>query len=378
MRTKFPEHYPPNAIEVEALWSTGLVVLDANVLLSVYRCAENTRDQLFKVLESFKGRLWVPNHFAAEYLRRRAKVISDQAKAYKEASERTRKLISEFESDRAPFVNSERLDKLRAMAEELEAENEKIFKLLTDDAHRDRLADLLDGCVGDPPDAETRSAMIEEAKVRFARRIPPGFIDEKKAKKGGVTESQLEQDDSGRAILEHPKASDKKTAPLDEAKDGVVDPYATAKDDDDRARAKSSGRGKKDSVVEKRAAASTDEHNVYGDCIGWLQILRHAESAEAKKPCLLISDDRKEDWWQIESGRYLGPQPALIREYRERCEQRFHMYLPSRFLELAKARGIEVADATIKEMAGLEHLREKATTPSYEDVDIGDRPKGGE
>ena len=39
------------------------------------------------------------------------------------------------------------------------------------------------------------------------------------------------------------------------------------------------------------------EPDSFGDYIGWVQLLDYAK--ESKKPAILITDDSKEDWWQI-------------------------------------------------------------------------------
>jgi predicted nucleic acid-binding protein len=71
----------------------------------------------------------------------------------------------------------------------------------------------------------------------------------------------------------------------------------------------------------------------YGDLIVWKQIL--AQAKELKVNVILVTDDRKEDWWVRFKGKTVGPRPELIKEFQTETEQLFHMYQSDRFLEFA-------------------------------------------
>lgn len=77
-----------------------------------------------------------------------------------------------------------------------------------------------------------------------------------------------------------------------------------------------------------------DNQRIYGDFIVWKQIV--SRSKDISKGVILVTDDRKEDWWVRFSGKTLGPRPELIREFRTETEQYFHMYQSDRFLEFAR------------------------------------------
>ena len=72
----------------------------------------------------------------------------------------------------------------------------------------------------------------------------------------------------------------------------------------------------------------------YGDLIVWLQIID--KSKEIGRPMILVTDDRKEDWWTIFKGKTLGPHPELIKEFKEKTNNSFYMYQADRFLEMAR------------------------------------------
>ncbi|WP_283636944.1 PIN-like domain-containing protein [Aquaticitalea lipolytica] len=71
----------------------------------------------------------------------------------------------------------------------------------------------------------------------------------------------------------------------------------------------------------------------YGDLIVWKQIL--AQAKELKVNVILVTDDRKEDWWVRFKGKTVSPRPELIKEFQSETEQLFHMYQSDRFLEFA-------------------------------------------
>lgn len=75
MKNKFAGFYPPTETQYKTLWSDGLVVLDTNVLLNLYRLPMAAREEFLGVLELVKARLWIPYHVGLEFQRRRVSVI---------------------------------------------------------------------------------------------------------------------------------------------------------------------------------------------------------------------------------------------------------------------------------------------------------------
>lgn len=74
-----------------------------------------------------------------------------------------------------------------------------------------------------------------------------------------------------------------------------------------------------------------DGNRKYGDLVLWKQIIKKAK--EVKKDVILITDERKVDWWwKIKDGRNMGPRQELIEEMRLQANVDFHMYSSERFL----------------------------------------------
>jgi hypothetical protein len=72
----------------------------------------------------------------------------------------------------------------------------------------------------------------------------------------------------------------------------------------------------------------------YGDVVLWFQTLDFA--LETQRPILLITDDRKEDWWFVHEGKTVGPKPELVQEMHATAEVKFYMYHSDQFLEYAQ------------------------------------------
>jgi len=82
MKKIFPGFYPPSDEDLKELWSKSLFVLDANVLLNLYRYPEKARADLLTVIRKIKDRVWVPYQAALEYQVNRLTVIAEQKEKF--------------------------------------------------------------------------------------------------------------------------------------------------------------------------------------------------------------------------------------------------------------------------------------------------------
>ena len=99
MRDLFRGYYRPTQEEFDQLWSQGLVALDANVLLNLYRYSPTARHDLIQVLTDYADRLWLPLQAAGEYQKNRLKVMFDQFETYREfrnSAEQAQKNLTAF------------------------------------------------------------------------------------------------------------------------------------------------------------------------------------------------------------------------------------------------------------------------------------------
>ena len=86
-----------------------------------------------------------------------------------------------------------------------------------------------------------------------------------------------------------------------------------------------------------------------GDLIWWKQAIDYAR--DNKCDLIIVTDDKKEDWWYKVSGKTIGPRVELIREFnKETNGQSFIMYKTHQFMEMAKELdGAVVSDSSIRE-----------------------------
>src|SRR4051794_11824543 len=84
MRTKFPGYLQPSPDEFSALWQTCFFVLDANVLLDLYRGTPTAAEEAVGALEQIRDRLWLPYQVALEYQRHRTSAPVKHIKEYRD------------------------------------------------------------------------------------------------------------------------------------------------------------------------------------------------------------------------------------------------------------------------------------------------------
>lgn len=191
----FPEHYRPSQKSIEAVFDTGVIVLDTNVLLNVLRYSPEARTELLDVLESIASRCFIPHQVALEFNRNRVTVVHDRQKELAELREtqaeirasalglikryNTRQILTPEDLSRLSSVTDKFLEEL----DEHQGNAESRYDIEPDEmvGHRDaftsKLEDIFDSRVGDAPDTETLELDLLEAERRREERIAPGFKD---------------------------------------------------------------------------------------------------------------------------------------------------------------------------------------------------------
>lgn len=107
--------------------------------------------------------------------------------------------------------------------------------------------------------------------------------------------------------------------------------------------------GFKDASKAGNSEVFADQCRKYGDLIVWTQVIDKA--TELEKGVVLVTDDKKEDWWEKFKGNTVGPRPELVKEFKDRVNQTFHMYQADRFLELARENlGEQVSEEIVEEI----------------------------
>lgn len=122
---------------------------------------------------------------------------------------------------------------------------------------------------------------------------------------------------------------------------------------------------KKDKTKEYDGIVYLDE---FGDLVVWKQIIDKAKNDQ--KPIIFVTDDVKEDWWQIEKGRTIGPRVELLNEFRREVDVPFYMYKSEQFISQIQLHlSEEVNEVAIKEIEDLREYSNSSETTEQEMTD---------
>lgn len=206
-----PSFFSPNNRQESRsrVFRQGLIVVDANVLLDLYRITPTARDDVLKVLWQVQDRLWVPRQAATEFGRNRAQVIHDRLRAFSDARAALRAAEQQaiagvsaaarkFDAFRQRYrptwdwgldgagldeqTLKSRLSGVLAPAAEELAKLKYAFDLSAFDIDRDPILDtlnrLLSGRVGRRfSNDELRTHIADAVEFRYPNKIPPGYLD---------------------------------------------------------------------------------------------------------------------------------------------------------------------------------------------------------
>ena len=287
----FPGFRLPTDSELDSALRSALVVVDANVLLNLYRYNESTRDDLLGVLRHVAGRLWVPHQVIREFWRNRLGVLgsrgagTDQAlTALSKQQRATSDAI--FQWAKTVAIDNAERDNLLKKVDALHADLESKIRSHAPSAPAavggsasepviQQLEALLVGKVGAAPAQADWEADVKEGNDRAARQFPPGYLDADKA----------------------------------------------------------------DSELPEGAA---------GDYLVWRQTVMEASSRGID--VLLVTGDEKEDWWWRHRSEFLGPRPELVDELKAVCGKQLYMMRPIDLLRRAAALGIVIRKESVDDV----------------------------
>jgi hypothetical protein len=273
MKNEFLGYYTPNKEEFQEIWKDCIFVLDANVLLNLYRYSVEASNSFIKILESLSSRLWMSHQAAFEFQDNRLGVIAQQEKVYKQITDKLESTYRELEdmlwrghlSINADDLLNRISVTFKDVTGDLQKHQDDHPDLYNDDKFRNKITQILNCKIGEPYTDERLNEIYKTGEFRYANKIPPGYKD-------------------------HAKNEKKKFG---------------------------------NQLIESK----------YGDLIQWYQMLDKA--FETKKPIVFVSDDLKEDWWWQTNGKTIGPRPELITEMNNIAGVRFYMHTPDAFMKYA-------------------------------------------
>lgn len=273
--------------DYRSLFDSGLIVLDTNTLLNMYRYQIDTRSALLNILTRLRERLWVPHHAMFEFFENRLSVIESRSEEAEKVIDNLHKKSQDLETavrqwaKRAglPEGKTENLtNPIRAtvnnIAKEIEKNGSEGSLKQAEDTAKDpvlvSLEKVLQGAVGEPLPSDELIFAKNEAKQRISDKRPPGWRDASK------------------------------------------------------------------------------RENPEGDYLIWHETLREAK--ERNSDVLFITGDVKADWWRKENGEAKGPLPELVHEMHVVANVRLFMLRPESLLVHAgNILGIHIKNDTIKE-----------------------------
>ena len=247
----FEEYQIPTEASIHQAIRTGIVVIDTNILLNLYKMDEAASDIWLKVLTRLGDRLWVPHQVMLEFWSMRSTVavhpqaanqtlnkLNTAAKSVEveyQAWQSSRGGTEQGSSLLEAALNS--IDQLRSeIAEFIDERKNRFSSDPEQDTLVQNLAVMLGNRIGQPFSVGELEKLHKDADQRFAVKTPPGYMDD-----GSNPDTKVGKD------------TDKK----------------------------------------------------YGDFILWQQTLNYAKSRFSDEAqtgqLLLITADGKEDWWRKET-----------------------------------------------------------------------------
>ncbi|MFD7653933.1 PIN domain-containing protein [Actinosynnema sp. NPDC059797] len=273
MRDAFYGHYRLTDSELDRLWAEGIVILDTNALLNLYRYSPKAREEFFGALEQVKDRLWMPHRVGVEFHANRVERISEQLGVEDSIEKILDDITNSIKGKLGPlrrnaFISVEDLESKLTKAvgqarDELRAQREKRAQsygiTVRQDPIVERLAILYGNNVGSPYSDTEMQEIRSMADGRYDSNTPPGYMDRN-------------------------KEGDRK----------------------------------------------------YGDYLIWRQIIDYSKKGNSDV-LFITDDAKEDWWWIVRNeavGRQtLGPRPELREEFYKETQRLFYMYSPENFLE---------------------------------------------
>ena len=315
MRKKFFWKIQPDQEHFEKLWEEAIFVFDTNILLDMYRAKKSTFNDIKKVLNKISDSIWLPYNVGDEYLNNRESTIQSEHSSFEDAI----KCLEEWGEERVNFKRLKgKLDQVGRLIpkeiEELYTQQEQYFQEVQNvvQSFKEQIDQIEDDHL---PDNEEKDEILEYLLTLF---------------------------------------------------DGKVGEPLTS---DDLDAVKKEGKERYENEIPPGYKDKGKEDNEYGDLIIWKQILNFAKEKDTS--IILVSSDRKEDWWKIDKGVIKSPHPLLRKEFHEETKNNFWMYTLEAFLGYAKEKfNIEISKKSIEESGELSDLSpfERSIQPYFDNI----------
>lgn len=198
MNHKFCGFYTPKEENYKEIWNHNktLFIFDTNTLLNLYRCEEQTKDDIISVMKTLSSRSWYPFQVCLEYQRNRINVISQSIKSLEKFKKSINSLVNSTDnalseaqvkkhlytslSEEVSVLKDSLADTITSFVnDKIESRIKSKEKIKTSDSIRKVLDEIIGDNCGDIPDQASIDEINKEGASRYSKKIPPGFMDEK-------------------------------------------------------------------------------------------------------------------------------------------------------------------------------------------------------
>ncbi|MCF3469149.1 PIN-like domain-containing protein [Stenotrophomonas maltophilia] len=298
MKSIFPGFYSPTQDELSVLWREGLFILDSSVLLRLYEVPERTRQETFAALQKLGNRLWVPHQAALEYQRNRARTIGI-------AKGRVIEALEPMQSALASFLKSANSMKLA----------ERGYQVASDQVDRIKLA-------GDE--------VVSAARAAIASHVDIDGEDPVRDQLNVLLDGKIGPAPTAADLVEWTKLAEKRFE------------HRMGPGHSDQTKMKNPTYMMDGLVFDKR----------YADVYVWKEAISRASASDVTS-VVMVTNDKKADWWKITDYGVVGPLPEICAEMRADAQlDHFWMYDLESFLREAESRlDVNVSSTTLSDVA---------------------------
>ncbi|HDR4453815.1 PIN-like domain-containing protein [Bacillus sp. FSL K6-1338] len=303
--------------EFKELWEEAVFVIDTNILINFYKyTSKESTQSLLDILKKLKetNRLWIPHQVALEYFFNYEDNMFKPNEGYELLGKELAKLKGDARKtlttvkSKHPYIMTERF---QFFIESIEQSDQKLQEQLKKE-------------IDNLPDANA----IQEDLLNLLDEIIGEPYSQKRI-------DEIEKEGKNRYQHDVPP--------------GFKDKTDNNKQD-------------------FRTYGDFRYQQLYGDLIVWYQIIDRAKDKNNPTPIILITEDRKEDWWEKDGSKIKRPHPQLIQEFINKTQQKFYMYRTENFVRNA----MEYLEADVTEEQYKEVTMEIENIRKIEDSKIED------
>ncbi|HDW7095016.1 TPA: PIN-like domain-containing protein [Yersinia enterocolitica] len=206
MRNSFSGFYGISEDSIGTVFTSEntIFIFDANILLTLYRCEEETRNRFFEIWGNIKEQCWFPHQVCLEYQRNRLKVVKDSRDALERIPKKIKTSINELKTQVFDGEHNQTISRYSNLKGELntlfnqvenivnefsenhiDARKYNIDFLKKHDVIRDKIDELTKGRIGSAPQEQSIIDVLNKSgKIRYKYKTGPGFEDSADKKEG--------------------------------------------------------------------------------------------------------------------------------------------------------------------------------------------------